>query len=120
VSLGEPLLSRALTMKVSNKPNPVWCADGGRDTKDRFFLLSISEAAVHFTGRESRSEARRLGNAGIALDGQGVRAWWWLRSPGFCSVDAASVDTDGHLEDRGRLVCSVGGVRPAFWLDLRS
>ena len=36
------------TTKVVNEDNPYWGSDGGNDTQDKVFLLSISEAAKYF------------------------------------------------------------------------
>ncbi|MCL2422791.1 MAG: DUF6273 domain-containing protein [Micrococcales bacterium] len=125
-SLGEALVSRVLTAKVCNEPNPVWGTRGGRDTKDQIFLLSMREAAVHFTGKEPdvwgdyRHTFFSLGEKGAAKNIEGKRAWWWLRSPGHIPDGAALVDYGGDLLVTGFSVSSSGGVRPAFWLNLQS
>ncbi|MCL2422808.1 MAG: DUF6273 domain-containing protein [Micrococcales bacterium] len=125
-SLGDPLVSRVLTVKVRNEPNLTGGTNGGKDTKDRFFLLSMREAVVFFTGGEPdtwegyRTEALTLDDRGRARDGQGKRAWWWLRSPGHQRVEAAYVAHDGKVDTIGYSVSvSFGGVRPAFWLSLQ-
>jgi hypothetical protein len=47
--------------------------------------------------------------------------WWWLRSPSFDARAAADVDTGGSVGRGGSYVVSVYvGVRPAFWLNLKS
>ncbi|MCL2422497.1 MAG: DUF6273 domain-containing protein [Micrococcales bacterium] len=125
-SLGGPLLSRVLTAKVPNEPNPVNGTFGSWSTKDRVFLLSISEAARYFTGKEPaawqdyRGRFLDLGSRGTAKDERGERAWWWLRSPGGNPDHAAYVSGAGHLDAAGSRVSHPGGVRPAFWLDLQS
>jgi hypothetical protein len=43
---------------------------------------------------------------------------WWLRSPGFDSRIAAYVNDDGYVNVFG--FGDSGGVRPAFWLNLKS
>ncbi|MCL2422793.1 MAG: DUF6273 domain-containing protein, partial [Micrococcales bacterium] len=128
VSLGEALVSRVVTAKVRNEPNPVWGTRGGKDTKDQIFLLSMREAAVHFTGKEPdvwddyRYMFLGLGEKGAAKHKDGKRDWWWLRSPGRAPGLAALVRNDGYLNARGRgyVAWASGGVRPAFWLDLQS
>jgi hypothetical protein len=55
-------------------------------------------------------------------DGE-TAGWWWLRSPGYNSLGAALVIRDGNVFVRGNYVLDArisGGVRPAFWLDLKS
>ena len=126
-SLGEPLVSRVLTAKVRNEPNPVWGTRGGLNTKDQIFLLSMREAAVYLKGKEPdiwesyRHAFLSLGTRGVAKSRKGKRIWWWLRSPGLGHDFAARVLRDGGLGDGGDFVSEVsGGVRPAFWLDLQS
>jgi hypothetical protein len=49
--------------------------------------------------------------------------WWWLRSPGDGSDYAAFIDKTGYVNIYGIIVDHAndrGGVRPAFWLDLKS
>jgi hypothetical protein len=45
--------------------------------------------------------------------------WWWLRSRGIFSDDAALVYTDGYVDEGGNYVDSPSvSVRPALWLNL--
>jgi len=45
--------------------------------------------------------------------------YWWLRSPGDCSLNAALVYHGGSVITYGRIVLfSDYCVRPALWLDL--
>jgi hypothetical protein len=42
-------------------------------------------------------------------------SWWWLRSPGNNSNNAANVNTDGNVNINGNNVSAEsGGVRPAL------
>jgi hypothetical protein len=44
-----------------------------------------------------------------------VWAWWWLRSPGNNSNNAANVNDDGNLNVNGNNANNEeGGVRPAL------
>ncbi|MCL2467499.1 MAG: DUF6273 domain-containing protein [Micrococcales bacterium] len=123
-SLGETLTSRVLPTTVENAPNPVYGTRGCGDTTDGFFLLSMTEAAVQFTGREPsnwKTYQLSLGKNARAKDEKGESAWWWLRSPGGHPGGAASVYGQGDLYEYGRVVSvASGGVRPAFWLNLQS
>jgi hypothetical protein len=109
-----------------NGPNPVHGTRGGRDTEDRFFLLSLEEVADWLAGEHlSREEYHDFGGfrSGrlIAENEGGGSVWWWLRSPGGDPGYAAYVLPDGRVLDRGGGVhVSSGGVRPAFWLDIAS
>jgi hypothetical protein len=45
--------------------------------------------------------------------------WWWLRSAGNKSINAADVDNDGDVNGSGNGVnYSSVSVRPALWLHL--
>jgi len=101
--------SRVLHTNNKNPDNEEWNTPGGSDTEDRLFLLSIDEAKQYFPYDKARI---------ARLNG---KAWWWLRSPGSRDVRAAYVDCDGYLYVSGSHVSSAeGGVRPAFWLNLKS
>ena len=93
-----------------NSDNATFNIPGGVDTTDNLFLLSIDEAKQYFPYNKARV---------AYMNGDAM--WWWLRSPGFESFDAADVDSGGYVLGGGRLVSlSAGAVRPAFWLNLQS
>jgi hypothetical protein len=94
---------------VSNQYNsPQYGTDGGLDTIDYVFLLSIDEAKRYFS-----SALARMAYYDWRMH------WWWLRSPGDDSNIAASVNLVGSVVTRGRYVInSDGGVRPALWIEL--
>lgn len=83
--------------KLSNPDNAEYGTDGGNDTEDYIYLLSIDEA-------ESLSE-----------DIRAIGSWWWLRSPGYDLSRAAGVRSGGSLITGGAIVYDVSGaVRPAL------
>jgi hypothetical protein len=95
---------------LKNAENQNYGTDGGNSTRDKVFLLSIDVARKYFKDDTSR----------IAKF-QGKEAWWWLRSPGYDSLFAAGVYSDGSVLAHGnRVHLAHGGVRPAFWLNLDS
>ncbi|MCL2850324.1 MAG: DUF6273 domain-containing protein [Micrococcales bacterium] len=123
-SLGEPVASRVVESRVRNEASWVWKTPGGNDTTDRVFLLSMQEAVEHLAGADWKvfreSVVLELGDRATGTDEDGASAWWWLRSPGSTPVLAARVLDDGVLNARGYSVSwTGGGVRPAFWLNLR-
>ncbi|MCR4595006.1 MAG: DUF6273 domain-containing protein, partial [Clostridiales bacterium] len=109
---------RILKTKVINDNNPEYETSGGADTVDKVFLLSIDEANKYFTSDNDRK----------ARDIRGQKSWWWLRSPGNHSYNAAYVYYVGSVSDRGAYVnCNGnygdhvdGAVRPALWINLES
>ena len=80
----------------TNLDNPEYGIDGGNDTNDYIYLLSIDEAnALDDTIRANGS-------------------LWWLRSPGSDSDRALLVDQYGDVDTYGRYVDLVRGVRPVL------
>jgi len=79
-------------------------------TQDKIFLLSVGEANSYFA-----TDGDRLAKFGNKT------CWWWLRSPGYFSSYAPFVTTAGIVIVPGSDVnAGSGGVRPAFWLNLKS
>ncbi len=118
-----------LTTRVRNRDNLKQGADGGNDTEDKVFLLSIGEVLDYFgSDPESEDPARRVKVTAYAKTQGGYcqsngeyagNGWWWLRSSGSDSYNAADVDYNGRVDRAGDLVNYYGlVVRPAFWLDL--
>jgi len=117
--------SMIVTTKVSNPNNPEYNTDGGNDTEDKIFLLSIEEAEKYFSSKENRQckpSAYAKGN-GASVSDNG-NCFWWLRSPGMYENYAARVDSDGYILEFGTEVFShysdhaYTAVRPALWIDL--
>ena len=92
---------------VFNNDNPEYGTDGGNNTTDKIFLLSIDEANNYF----SRDSER------IAYY-QGSVRWWWLRSSGIRN-HAAFIGIDGFVNVHGYRVDYIySGVRPALYLKI--
>ena len=109
-SLPPEIKNRIVEVILETPDNSKHGTAGGNDTRDRVFLLSLDEVNRHFKDNKARA-------AKFKRDW----AWWWLRSPGDTSGNAAGVDDDGRVDDRGDYVGrGTGGVRPAFWLKLDS
>ena len=108
----------ALT-KVKNADNPKYGTEGGKDTEDRVFLLSLGEAERYFEDDEARrafpTEYAIARNVWVREKTGTV--WWWLRSPGDYRGHAAGVYSDGSLYVGGFLVNFIRyAVRPALRL----
>jgi hypothetical protein len=96
-----------LETKVFNNKNPEYGTDGGNDTDDKIFLLSIDEVNRYFPKDSDR----------IAYY-QGSVRWWWLRSTGIRN-HAAFVSSSGFVNIHGHRVDYVySGVRPALYLKI--
>jgi hypothetical protein len=121
--------ARIAETTIQNPNNPWYGTAGGQATKDRIFLLSIEEVVRYF-GDSGQLQNRpkdawqiddQYNNARKAVDAEGSASWWWLRSPGYDSGDAAGVYGDGLLCVLGgfvNLTPRAGGscVRPALWV----
>lgn len=118
---------------VVNEDNPYFGIEGGANTIDKVYLLSIAEAsntAYGFNGTfDASSETREAKNTAYAkecgtsteYEGNGC---WWLRSPGSVSFNASFVNMYGYGYFNGWNVNSddyaVRAVRPALHLNLSS
>jgi len=116
--------SRISERIVINSNNPWYGTNGGGNTNDRIFLLSIEEVVRYFGDSGQFAQGKgfitdEYNQARIAKDDQGSASWWWLRSPGHNSRRAAAVLVDGSVIVSGLRVGSAAGVvRPALWLNL--
>ena len=115
---------------VVNDDNQYWETEGGENTTDKVYLLSIAEAsntAYGFNGEFGTiSETREATNTAYVA-GKGVISpvddadCWWGRSPGYSSAYASYVWLNGYGSDFGGYVYNVHStVRPALHLDLSS
>ena len=93
----------------------------GKDTRDKVFLLSISEAEDLFEDDNARicyPTEYALARGAWTLDKTGS-CTWWLRSNDLGSRNAAIVNTDGWVNDAGkRFDFGTVSVRPALWINL--
>lgn len=103
--------------------------EGGNNTTDRIFLLSIAEAdnRSYFPKYSSSRYSANTpyvadgGRLGTYMNGEdeGYLDRWWLRSPGFDNSMAAFIEEDGGDVYEGDPVNTKGtAVRPAFNLNL--
>ena len=115
--------------EVVNDDNPTHGTEGGNNTTDQIFLLSIAEAqnSSYFADNSSRiatNTAYVAGGGKIGssyMNGVGEAGYWWLRSPGDLDHRAAGVSVDGGVGSYGFYVSFDSiAVRPAFNLDLTS
>ena len=120
-----------LEKTIKNEDNPVYETDGGNDTKDKVFLLSIDEIRDEQLGFPEDPDfdiVRGTINTEYASSkeeelGEETFNWWWLRSPGQAQDVASCVRDDGYLVYWYGLYNSDYGtysVRPAIYLDLSS
>ena len=122
---GEERKKTVLTENL-NPDNSEYGTYGGNSTEDRVFLLSIEEAKELFhSDRSRRAEATpyavsRYRQTGyFKRHGETGLGWWWLRSPGYISDEAACVRPGGGVDGHGiHVIDDDVAVRPALWLRL--
>ena len=105
---------------------------GGKNTRDRIFLLSCAEAGEYFNvafhgplNLKSCAEPTpyAVGKGAYCEVVRGAYspdtqyAWWWLRSPGYVQNAAAGVGGSGTLLDSS-VNWEEACVRPALWVKL--
>ena len=120
----EQKMISSVTVSADENPQYGYCTDPGNSTRDKVFLLSITEANKYFNS----DSARRCVATDYAV-AEGVfvynyRCNWWLRTPGTKQSFAAIVDSFGDVEYSGdpndTAHMTNNAVRPALWIDLNS
>ena len=125
---------RIAETKVVNNDNPWYDTDGGNDTVDKVFLLSLEEALQYSGSIEELENVRkteyfisdRHNALRVAETQDDKAAWWWLRTTGefyrMCETNfshAVVVLANGSLSVFGDMIGNeYGGVRPAMWINL--
>lgn len=114
---------------VVNDDNTDYDTEGGNDTTDRIFLLSLTEASNrnYFPNDISRSSTNTAyvaggGKLGSSMYDAGEGDWWWLRSPGFDNQKAAFIEWEdcAPVADGNPVNNKNSAVRPAFNLNLEN
>ena len=108
------------TVELINKDNSKYGTQGGKNTSDKLFLLSLSEVDETEESKEYGfwdKKTRKCKNDNFSEE----TYFWWLRSPGNSSHDAAGVYYYGWVFGYGYDVQEpAGGIRPALYLNLSS
>ena len=107
---------RILISELKNNDNPKFKTQGGKDTKDRIFCLSIAEAKKYFSKDEDRKTepTAYVRQSNAFVDNNGC-CFWWLRSPGSLKDCAMCVDASGAPRLSGSHINFDGlAVRPAL------
>lgn len=126
--------------EVVNEDNSLFDTEGGRDTEDQLYLLSVTEALnpdYGFSEDDGNSATREALNTSYAAAGgeigkkemssTGSADQWWLRSPGYKGDYAAYVYEYGNvymdgssLYDKEEEAFVGKAVRPVMHLNLET
>lgn len=124
-----------------NYSNLWYGADGGEDTTDKVFLLSMDEIVrtyfgnssklLDYPGKNQRYWFQRKDENNIKRRATYLNSswWWWVRTPGKNNRVAVYIHGDGNIGIQGNGVSkrntnvihrltndNRGGVRPALWI----
>ena len=109
------------TSFVENDDNPLYGTNGGNDTYDKAFLLSIKEAQDYFENDRARmTSATEIAKLHYAYTDPFNNTAWWLRSPSFKSNKAAVIADDGeiYIGAYHKVTDLIFATRPALRIDL--
>jgi len=122
--------ARIIEVNNINLHNPWYGTNGGSNTDDKIFLLSLAEVVKYF-GNSGQLYNRPSSDASLISDRYNSRrkammseyleCIWWLRSPGSHNSTAAYVNFEGYISVEGRKVDTLYrryAVRPVMWLYL--
>lgn len=119
---------------VVNEDNPEYGTEGGNDTRDKVYLLSIEETTNPDYGfcedYSTESASRRLKTSDYAHargawnrddSSYAGNCWWWLRSPGYYTDFAVGFNSHGYVSRYGLSVDDIDdAVVPALHFNLSS
>jgi hypothetical protein len=122
---------------VKNEDNPYWETEGGKDTKDKVFLLSLSDIVNTKYDFDSDGYVEDINRRCAPTDyavAQGAyqhnyfctaddieSCVWWLRSPGDDGDGAVGVLSNGYVRGYGYDVdIDRAAVRPTLFINLKS
>ena len=138
------------TVTLSNPDNPKYGTEGGNNTNDRVFLLSLQEMQQYFTlsgmwtdydgvnhnvteyknyiggskdviiSATAYTEAQGVRTDSNYHDAEGKESCWWWLRSSGFAGNRASIVYSGGGVDAGGSSVSNGAVRPALWVNLAS
>lgn len=108
-----------ITSTLSNPNNPTYGTYGGSNTQNKVFLLSLDEVQKYFSSNAERKAYCTTAAKAKGYPQRDDSDWWWLRSPGKEGKYAASVRSNGKIDEDGIDVRGpYVGIRPAIWVSL--
>ena len=112
--------SRILLSDLTNPDNPTYGTEGGPDTQDYVFFLSLDEITTYLPTEKDRKATFTTYCANLPVEYGERDPYYWLRTPGKFGVNAMYVLAErGSIEYYGSDVGhSMVGYRPAMWITI--
>ena len=118
------------TVTLKNPDNKKTGASGGKNTKDKIFILSRDDLVnpaygydpdpvAYDHGRRCSATNYAIYNMGYLPEEAAKVSTWWLRTPGKSAANAANVDEDDTVNEYGHAVRDGDGVRPALYIKIK-
>jgi len=114
-----------LETRNTNLDNQWFETDGGNDTMDKVFLLSLEEVVKYFgDSGQLKNRPEDIWRIDDQYNSKRVAKFsndkfrWLLRSPGYSRDYVTFVSNDGFVRLYGIRVDEECGVRPALWIKL--
>lgn len=111
--------ARICEIELTNEDNPYFGTQGGNDTADKLFVLSLSEASSYF-GADGDRQADTTEYAkvqGSYPNSNYGTSWYWCRTPGYSGDYFTFVSGNGAPFIGGNTVDhGASAVRPAMWI----
>lgn len=111
---------RILLTDVVNKANPKYGTSGGKNTKDKIFLLSEDEVLKYYPDFKKAKCSSVDAIRGKLLSKKEEFTNYWLRSPGSKGIKASIVTSYDSIDYSWNVNSSFWGVRPAMYLKLNN
>lgn len=103
--------------EIYNPDNYKYGTPGGRETKDKIFLLSLNEVEEMYNSDEERKCVASDSIRKSCVNKKLGTSDWWLRTPGSKNINTVVVDSKGYIFKGGLdNIFSVITVRPAMWI----
>jgi hypothetical protein len=120
---------------VALKGNIWYNTSQNTSSRCKFFLLNIEEILQYFgdNSADYQNKNRKSAKGDEKFDGgyifnkfnsnrmanyENNSDWWWVLTEGSCENFAVRVMPNGSIHMSGTGISSLGGVRPAFWMNL--
>jgi hypothetical protein len=125
--------AKIVTSNIATDDNPHYGTDGGNDTFDKLFLLSLGDVTNPAFGFDSDHSARdnaRIAHGTDFAKSSGLyfypdspwadNSTWWLRSPGSSQYYSSAVHFLRDIYFLPNIYITTNGVRPAIKIDFYS